>query len=439
MHWYVLFSKPRNIVNVFAGNGAETCGGPNGLDVYQSSTVQPAADNLQSYNGWLFSGCYEDSVSNRVLRLSTLADQGASMTIRTCLNACGALGYIYAGLEYSQECYCGSSLPPVPATDGRCNMPCKGTLLFISRVYIGINEVSYLGNSLELCGGGNGIDVYKYSTSSTNGSPASTSPTSTFPTTTSFTTAYTTTTYSAATFTTMTTIVEPVTGTTTYGGPVTVTTTYVAPATITTTYGAPVTLTTTVAVPLTTAATVTETVVGSTTIAASLTTVTSIPNVLVQTTTSTQFVPITTSRASLVITGTTWVITNIQKTTATSWYQGAWFPLTTTSVHPVTETITSTSYDVEPLVEPTSVVTQVNVLSYETDYYTTTSYDVEPFTSTATTLEFIPTATTVVTDYTTTSYTVGPYTTTGFDAQATTYTTVIAAPVTVTTTVVTQI
>lgn len=51
------------------------------------------------------------------------------MTVEKCLDACSGLGYVYAGLEYSQECYCSSALPAEEATDGRCNMVCNGEYL----------------------------------------------------------------------------------------------------------------------------------------------------------------------------------------------------------------------------------------------------------------------------------------------------------------------
>lgn len=133
------------------GNPLQYCGGGNGLNVYQYATTPTtriptgAPSVLQTYSGWQSTGCYVDSVSDRKLPISMNTNGGPSaITVELCLDACHKKGYKYAGLEYSQECWCGTSSPPQAATDGRCDMPCKG-------------------NSLEYCGGGNGLNVYHYS------------------------------------------------------------------------------------------------------------------------------------------------------------------------------------------------------------------------------------------------------------------------------------
>lgn len=43
-----------------------------------------------------------------------------------CVNDCYSIGYIYAGLQNGQECWCNNVLPQNydPVTD--CNMPCEG-------------------------------------------------------------------------------------------------------------------------------------------------------------------------------------------------------------------------------------------------------------------------------------------------------------------------
>jgi hypothetical protein len=121
------------------GDSSELCGGPDGLSVYHSG---PSV--LQSYNSWTYSGCYEDSIAARTLPREITTISADSMTVEKCLDACYTAGFRYAGLEWSQECFCGQALPPRQATDGRCEMVCKG-------------------NSMEYCGGGNGLTVYTYS------------------------------------------------------------------------------------------------------------------------------------------------------------------------------------------------------------------------------------------------------------------------------------
>lgn len=70
-------------------------------------------------------------------------NDNANMTIENCINYCSTHGYIYAGTEYSAECYCGmniaSAATTAPSTD--CGMPCTG-------------------NSTEPCGGGNRLNMF---------------------------------------------------------------------------------------------------------------------------------------------------------------------------------------------------------------------------------------------------------------------------------------
>jgi hypothetical protein len=50
------------------------------------------------------------------------------MTIEACLTFCSSKGFAYAGVEYSVECFCGSSLAAeaTKVDDSVCNMPCSG-------------------------------------------------------------------------------------------------------------------------------------------------------------------------------------------------------------------------------------------------------------------------------------------------------------------------
>lgn len=69
------------------------------------------------------------------------------MTNEKCRTACRAAGFVYAGTEYANECFCGSTLQAggVPAPDGeaKCNMACKG-------------------NVTEMCGGANRLSLFRF-------------------------------------------------------------------------------------------------------------------------------------------------------------------------------------------------------------------------------------------------------------------------------------
>ncbi|KIM19903.1 hypothetical protein M408DRAFT_170271 [Serendipita vermifera MAFF 305830] len=119
----------------------EICGGSDRLTVYEytGSALGSAPTVLDSYDDWSSQGCYVDAVNARVL--TTIATAVAPMTVGNCVDACSAAGYTVAGIEYSSECYCGSALPPVAATDG-CVMKCDG-------------------DSTHTCGGPDRLNVYQ--------------------------------------------------------------------------------------------------------------------------------------------------------------------------------------------------------------------------------------------------------------------------------------
>jgi hypothetical protein len=71
------------------------------------------------------------------------------MTVQACQVACRKAGYIYAGLEYSQECWCGNAF----ANGG---------------VYLGPDGTngctdSCAGDKVEICGGSKRLSVYFWS------------------------------------------------------------------------------------------------------------------------------------------------------------------------------------------------------------------------------------------------------------------------------------
>ena len=93
---------------------------------------------------WTPLGCFPDSTSARVLpHHGRLPNWPYTTTIESCQAACGHQGHTYAGLEFGNECYCGDSFAGNglrPASE--CNMKCSG-------------------NSQQLCGAGDRIDVYQ--------------------------------------------------------------------------------------------------------------------------------------------------------------------------------------------------------------------------------------------------------------------------------------
>ncbi|MEE6468837.1 hypothetical protein FKM82_008391 [Ascaphus truei] len=76
-------------------------------------------------NKGTYVGCFIDNVEQRTLKATVFYDL-RKMTISHCQDACAERTYLYAGLEYGAECYCGNSLPLNRAKELECNNECKG-------------------------------------------------------------------------------------------------------------------------------------------------------------------------------------------------------------------------------------------------------------------------------------------------------------------------
>ncbi|KAH9172526.1 copper radical oxidase [Lactarius sanguifluus] len=128
------------------GDASETCGAGNRLNLYWSGATPPAPPAVVPSVGlWNSLGCYTDGAP-RTLSVGTAVTGGASQnSVESCTAACFALGYGFAGVEYSQECYCGTAIGSsgAPAPAGDCNMACSGA-------------------GSELCGGPNRLNMYTY-------------------------------------------------------------------------------------------------------------------------------------------------------------------------------------------------------------------------------------------------------------------------------------
>ncbi|KAJ3128526.1 hypothetical protein HK098_004156 [Nowakowskiella sp. JEL0407] len=133
------------------GNSSEVCGGFSRVSLYNNTLVipptpvvppPPSIRNSSLPIGWVYLGCYIDSIDKRALPLApAMATQ--SLTITSCLTHCNTTGYITAGVEYGAECFCDNSIrnnAPLTLND-ECNMVCAG-------------------NSSEFCGAANRINIY---------------------------------------------------------------------------------------------------------------------------------------------------------------------------------------------------------------------------------------------------------------------------------------
>ncbi|KAJ9633336.1 hypothetical protein H2204_007053 [Knufia peltigerae] len=150
-----------------AGNSTLLCGGPGGLTLYNntkwtSTTTSPSQltgpVTVPSTGQYQYVDCHTEGSNSRAL--SGFATASNDMTIQYCAGNC--TGYTYFGVEYSRECYCGNTLNTgsVTATDQRCSMTCGG-------------------NSSTICGGPNGLSLYKLVVASSSSSISTSSTSST--------------------------------------------------------------------------------------------------------------------------------------------------------------------------------------------------------------------------------------------------------------------
>lgn len=60
--------------------------------------------------GWSYLGCRGEPTPNRILSVRVVGSSTGAVTQGSCVALCAASGYIYAGMEYSYECWCVPSV-----------------------------------------------------------------------------------------------------------------------------------------------------------------------------------------------------------------------------------------------------------------------------------------------------------------------------------------
>ncbi|BFZ57703.1 hypothetical protein PYCC9005_004756 [Savitreella phatthalungensis] len=125
-----------------AGNTNEICGGNLALSVYTTNMQSsPSGSSYQALN----SGCFADYYPNS-RALAAANTESSDMTVEKCAAFCDSTGAGYFGVEYSTQCFCGTSQPTEVSSS--CNMACGG-------------------NAAETCGGSNALNVYYYPSKAT--------------------------------------------------------------------------------------------------------------------------------------------------------------------------------------------------------------------------------------------------------------------------------
>jgi hypothetical protein len=116
------------------GNTSQKCGAGNRLSIYYTGTLAvyqpPASQSTNLPGSWVYQGCYSDNVGGQ-RALFWKSNNAANNSATSCLSLCSKYGYMAAGMQYGQECYCGDDDKAIaagstkqPETD--CQVPCPG-------------------------------------------------------------------------------------------------------------------------------------------------------------------------------------------------------------------------------------------------------------------------------------------------------------------------
>ncbi|KAF7951604.1 hypothetical protein EAE96_006907 [Botrytis aclada] len=135
-----------------AGDTGEYCGGGLRLNMYQfNGTISAPSPSgpitVMNLTGWNYLGCYNESTKGRALSGLENPIPGMNTSVEACSTACD--GWTYFGVEYGDECYCGSSINAGASLQ-------SGTSLSTT----GCNMVC-AGNKMEVCGGSLRLNLYQ--------------------------------------------------------------------------------------------------------------------------------------------------------------------------------------------------------------------------------------------------------------------------------------
>ncbi|KAJ5019282.1 hypothetical protein K4K57_001391 [Colletotrichum sp. SAR 10_99] len=112
-----------------AGSSVGLCGAGFRLSVYNNTIPKQAPSQPQHAaraGDYEFLGCQTEGVNGRALSGASFGS--ADMTTKACAAFCAKGNFQYMGVEYAQECWCGSTTNAgsVPAPLKECDMLCRG-------------------------------------------------------------------------------------------------------------------------------------------------------------------------------------------------------------------------------------------------------------------------------------------------------------------------
>jgi hypothetical protein len=112
-----------------AGDKTQACGGYQRIQVYTKAA--PPSPSLPS--GWSVASWCAVDTTTRVLANAIVSEWNATNTPESCATYCEQGGFSYAGVEFADQCICGTGFtgglsPPGAASwdPWECNTPCTG-------------------------------------------------------------------------------------------------------------------------------------------------------------------------------------------------------------------------------------------------------------------------------------------------------------------------
>lgn len=110
------------------------------------SEQAPPLDPATQQGIYRYAGCFKENNPGRQLQVAVY--NGPQNTNEKCIALCSAAGYIFAGTQYNQECWCGYNRPKLVTMDSNCQFPCSGNVNQVC----GGNGVGGTGSFISLFG-----------------------------------------------------------------------------------------------------------------------------------------------------------------------------------------------------------------------------------------------------------------------------------------------
>ncbi|KAJ3498862.1 hypothetical protein NLJ89_g10166 [Agrocybe chaxingu] len=108
-----------------AGDPTLTCGGAGRVGIFTNGG--PVPTNKDQVGAWSFEGCHTDAIDGNGRTLTGPFEVVGGVTVEGCIAQCETGGFTITGLEFGQECWCGTSflVANTSAPVRECSMACK--------------------------------------------------------------------------------------------------------------------------------------------------------------------------------------------------------------------------------------------------------------------------------------------------------------------------